>query len=46
MTPLRVIFMGTPDFSVPALSEIVAAGHDVLAVYTQPARPAGRAGWV
>jgi methionyl-tRNA formyltransferase len=42
MTPLRVIFMGTPDFSVPALSEIVAAGHDVLAVYTQPARPAGR----
>jgi methionyl-tRNA formyltransferase len=42
MTPLRVIFMGTPDFSVPALTEIVAAGHDVLAVYTQPARPAGR----
>jgi methionyl-tRNA formyltransferase len=42
MTPLRVIFMGTPDFSVPALSEIVAAGHDVLAVYTQPPRPAGR----
>lgn len=42
MTPLRVVFMGTPDFSVPALSEIVAAGHDVLAVYTQPPRPAGR----
>jgi len=42
MAPLRVIFMGTPDFSVPALSEIVAAGHDVLAVYTQPPRPAGR----
>jgi methionyl-tRNA formyltransferase len=42
MTPLRVIFMGTPDFSVPALSEIVAAGHDVLAIYTQPPRPAGR----
>jgi methionyl-tRNA formyltransferase len=42
MTPLRVIFMGTPDFAVPALSEIVAAGHDVLAVYTQPPRPAGR----
>ncbi len=42
MTPLRVIFMGTPDFAVPPLSEIVAAGHDVLAVYTQPPRPAGR----
>lgn len=42
MTPLRVVFMGTPDFSVPALSEIVAAGHDVLAVYTQPPRAAGR----
>jgi methionyl-tRNA formyltransferase len=34
--------MGTPDFAVPALSEIVAAGHDLLAVYTQPPRPAGR----
>jgi methionyl-tRNA formyltransferase len=42
MAPLRVIFMGTPDFSVPALSEIVAAGHDVLAVYSQPPRAAGR----
>jgi methionyl-tRNA formyltransferase len=42
MMPLRVIFMGTPDFAVPPLSEIVAAGHDVLAVYTQPPRPAGR----
>jgi len=39
---LRVIFMGTPDFSVPALSEILAAGHDVVAVYSQPPRPAGR----
>lgn len=34
--------MGTPDFSVPALSEIIAAGHDVAAVYSQPPRPAGR----
>jgi len=42
MTPLRVIYMGTPDFAVPPLSEIVAAGHDVLAVYSQPPRPAGR----
>lgn len=34
--------MGTPEFSVPTLSEIIAAGHDVVAVYTQPPRPAGR----
>jgi methionyl-tRNA formyltransferase len=40
--PLRVIFMGTPEFAVPTLAEIVGAGHDVVAVYTQPPRPAGR----
>jgi methionyl-tRNA formyltransferase len=34
--------MGTPDFAVPTLSEIVSAGHDIAAVYTQPPRPAGR----
>jgi methionyl-tRNA formyltransferase len=39
---MRVVFMGTPDFAVPVLSEIVTAGHDVVAVYTQPPRPAGR----
>lgn len=39
---LRIIFMGTPDFSVSTLNEIVAAGHEVVAVYTQPPRPAGR----
>lgn len=39
---LRVVFMGTPDFAVPVLSEIVGAGHDAVAVYTQPPRPAGR----
>lgn len=39
---LRIVFMGTPEFSVPALSEIVGAGHEVAAVYTQPPRPAGR----
>ncbi len=39
---MRIVFMGTPEFSVPALSEIVAAGHDVAAVYAQPPRPAGR----
>jgi methionyl-tRNA formyltransferase len=39
---LRLVFMGTPDFSVPTLSEIVGAGHEVCAVYSQPPRPAGR----
>jgi methionyl-tRNA formyltransferase len=39
---LRIIFMGTPDFAVPALEALVAAGHEVLAAYTQPPRPAGR----
>ncbi len=39
---LRVVFMGTPEFAVPSLSEILAAGHDVVRVYTQPPRPAGR----
>ena len=38
---MRVIFMGTPEFSVPAL-EAVAAAHEVVCVYTQPPRPAGR----
>jgi len=42
MPKLRVVFMGTPDFAVPTLSEIVCAGHDVAAVYTQPPRRAGR----
>ncbi len=40
--PLKIVFMGTPDFSVPALEAIVAAGHEVVAVYSQPPRPAGR----
>jgi len=39
---LRVVFMGTPDFSVPTLLEIVGQGHDVVACYSQPPRPAGR----
>lgn len=39
---LRVIFMGTPDFAVPTLSEIVGQGHDVVAVYTRPPAAAGR----
>ncbi len=39
---MRIIFMGTPDFSVPALQAIVDAGHEIACVYTQPPRPAGR----
>jgi methionyl-tRNA formyltransferase len=39
---MRVIFMGSPDFAVPALAAIIAAGHDVVCVYSQPPRPAGR----
>ncbi|TIN14837.1 MAG: methionyl-tRNA formyltransferase, partial [Mesorhizobium sp.] len=42
--PLRVIFMGTPEFSVPTLSAIAEAGHEIAAVYTQPPRAAGRRG--
>jgi methionyl-tRNA formyltransferase len=39
---LRIVFMATPDFSVPTFLEIVGQGHEVAAVYTQPPRPAGR----
>ncbi len=39
---MRVVFMGTPEFAVPTLDALVAAGHDVVAVYSQPPRPAGR----
>ncbi len=39
---MRVIFMGTPDFSVAALNALVEAGHEVVCVYSQPPRPAGR----
>jgi methionyl-tRNA formyltransferase len=39
---MRIIFMGSPDFAVPTLDALVAAGHEVVAVYTQPPRPAGR----
>jgi len=42
MSPLRLIFMGSPEFSVPALAALLDAGHDIAAVYSQPPRPAGR----
>jgi methionyl-tRNA formyltransferase len=39
---MRLVYMGTPDFAVPALDALVRAGHEIAAVYTQPPRPAGR----
>ena len=39
---MRIVFMGTPDFAVPTLEALVAAGHEVVAAYSQPPRPAGR----
>ncbi|MEK6636474.1 MAG: methionyl-tRNA formyltransferase [Pseudomonadota bacterium] len=39
---MRVIFMGTPDFAVPSLDALARAGHEIIAVYAQPPRPAGR----
>jgi methionyl-tRNA formyltransferase len=42
--PLRLIFMGTPDFAVPTLLELAGQGHDIAAVYTRAARPGGRRG--
>src|SRR5215471_6460666 len=41
-TPLDLVFMGTPDFAAAVLAGLVAAGHRISAVYTQPPRPAGR----
>ena len=39
---MRIVFMGTPEFSVTVLDALVAAGHEIACVYTQPPRPAGR----
>jgi methionyl-tRNA formyltransferase len=39
---MRIAFMGTPDFAVPTLDALLAAGHEIVAVYAQPPRPAGR----
>ncbi|MBT0669619.1 methionyl-tRNA formyltransferase [Novosphingobium profundi] len=41
---MRIIFMGTPDFAVPALEALAEAGHTIVAVYSQPPRPGGRRG--
>jgi methionyl-tRNA formyltransferase len=42
--PLRLVFMGTPDFAVPTLRELHARGHEIVAVYTRAPKPAGRRG--
>ena len=42
--PLRLVFMGTPDFAAATLSAVAEAGHEIVAIYTQPPRPAGRRG--
>jgi len=40
--PLKIIFAGTPDFAVPSLQSLIDSPHEIVAVYTQPDRPAGR----
>jgi methionyl-tRNA formyltransferase len=42
LAKMRIVFMGSPDFAVPSLNALVEAGHEVVAVYAQPPRPAGR----
>ena len=42
MTDLRLVFMGSPEFSLPVLEALIGAGHEIAAVYTAPPRPAGR----
>ncbi len=42
MTSLKTVFMGSPEFSVPVLAALIDAGHEIVCVYTQPPRPAGR----
>ncbi|WP_395650981.1 methionyl-tRNA formyltransferase [Brevundimonas sp.] len=39
---MRLAFMGTPDFAVPSLAELIASGHEIVAVYSQPPKPKGR----
>ena len=41
---MKIVFMGTPAFAVPVLAALVAAGHEIVAAYTQPPRPGGRRG--
>lgn len=41
---LRIVFMGTPEFSVPVMTALIGQGYDIVAVYSQPPRPAGRRG--
>ena len=41
---MKIVFMGTPDFAVPALEALVKGGHQVIAAVTQPDKPKGRSG--
>jgi methionyl-tRNA formyltransferase len=41
---MRIVFMGTPTYAVPTLEALDAAGHEIVAVYSQPPRPSGRRG--
>ncbi|MBI2887863.1 MAG: methionyl-tRNA formyltransferase, partial [Chloroflexi bacterium] len=43
-SPLRILFLGTPEYAVPSLERLVADGYDVVRVYTRPDQPAGRSG--
>lgn len=43
---MRIVFMGTPDFAVPSLERLLADGHDVVAVFTQPDKPRSRMKWI
>ena len=45
-SPLRVVFMGTPEFAVPSLERLIADGYTIVGVCTQADRPAGRSAWV
>ena len=45
-SPLRIVFMGTPEFAAPSLERLVADGYTIVGVYTQADRPAGRSAWV
>ena len=44
MKPLRIAFMGSPDFAVPVLAALAEAGHEIACVYSQPPRPAAHGG--
>ena len=42
LVPMRIVFMGTPEFAVPSLTALFEAGYEIVAVFTQPDKPVGR----